>query len=209
MGFSRQEDWSGLPFPSPGDLPNPGIKPGSPASQTDALPSKPLGKPTILLQLQKKCLYVPVPLFLKLTSLRGHSGCWAPLAPVTVALEARGGDRTEPSTGQPRTGQPSTALPRTGQSPATLPGCDYQLLWAPGRSSQSCIPLCYVASPKGKRDTWEGTAMPMETAHVHLIQYPLTPDACPWGSADHAAQAHPGSWPLGRWGGMWADPAQT
>ena len=31
MGFSRQEYWSGLPFPSPGDLPNPGIEPGSPA----------------------------------------------------------------------------------------------------------------------------------------------------------------------------------
>ena len=41
MGFSRQEYWSGLPFPSPGDLPNPGIKPGSPALQTDALPSEP------------------------------------------------------------------------------------------------------------------------------------------------------------------------
>ena len=37
MGFSRQEYWSGVPFPSPGDLPNPGIKPGSPALQTDAL----------------------------------------------------------------------------------------------------------------------------------------------------------------------------
>ena len=34
MGFSRQEYWSGLPFPPPGDLPNPGIKPGSPALQT-------------------------------------------------------------------------------------------------------------------------------------------------------------------------------
>ena len=44
MGFSREEYWSGLPFPSPGDLPNPGIEPGSPALQTDALPSKPLGK---------------------------------------------------------------------------------------------------------------------------------------------------------------------
>ena len=44
MGFSRQEYWSGLPFPSPGDLPNPGIEPGSPALQTDALPSEPLGK---------------------------------------------------------------------------------------------------------------------------------------------------------------------
>ena len=45
MGFSRQEYRSGLPFPSPGDLPNPGIEPGSPSLQTDALPSKALGKP--------------------------------------------------------------------------------------------------------------------------------------------------------------------
>ena len=44
MGFSRQECWSGLPFPSPGDLPDPGIKPGSPALQADALPSEPPGK---------------------------------------------------------------------------------------------------------------------------------------------------------------------
>ena len=40
MGFSRQEYWSGLPFPSPGDLPNPGIKPGSPTWQADALSSE-------------------------------------------------------------------------------------------------------------------------------------------------------------------------
>ena len=45
MGFSRQECWSGLPFPSPGDLPDPGIKPGSPALQADVLPSEPPGKP--------------------------------------------------------------------------------------------------------------------------------------------------------------------
>ena len=45
MGFSRQKHWSGLPFPSPGDLPDPGIKPQSPALQADALPSKPSGKP--------------------------------------------------------------------------------------------------------------------------------------------------------------------
>ena len=44
MGFSRLEYWSGLPFPSPGDLPNPGIEPGSPALQADALPSEPPGK---------------------------------------------------------------------------------------------------------------------------------------------------------------------
>ena len=48
MEFSRQEYWSGLPFSSPGDLPNPGIKPGSPALQTEALPSEPPGKkPTV------------------------------------------------------------------------------------------------------------------------------------------------------------------
>ena len=45
MGFSRQEYWSGLPFPPPGDLPNPGIKPQSPALQADPLPSQPPGKP--------------------------------------------------------------------------------------------------------------------------------------------------------------------
>ena len=45
MGFSRQECWSGLPFPSPGDLSDPGIEPGSPALQADALPSELPGKP--------------------------------------------------------------------------------------------------------------------------------------------------------------------
>ena len=44
MGFSRQEHWSGLPFPSPGGLPDPGIEPSSPALQADALPSEPPGK---------------------------------------------------------------------------------------------------------------------------------------------------------------------
>ena len=43
MGFSRQECWTGLPFPSPGDLPGPGIKPGFPALQADALLSEPPG----------------------------------------------------------------------------------------------------------------------------------------------------------------------
>ena len=41
LGFSRQEYWSGEPFSSPGDLPNPGIKPGSPVWQADSLPSEP------------------------------------------------------------------------------------------------------------------------------------------------------------------------
>ena len=44
MDFSRQEYWSGLPFPSPRDLPDPGIKPGSPPLRADALPSELSGK---------------------------------------------------------------------------------------------------------------------------------------------------------------------
>ena len=46
MGFSRQEYWSGLPLPSPGDLPNPGTEPGPPAFQADAFTSEPPGKKT-------------------------------------------------------------------------------------------------------------------------------------------------------------------
>ena len=45
MGFSRQEYWSGLPFPSPGDLPDPGIERGFPTLEADALTSEPPGKP--------------------------------------------------------------------------------------------------------------------------------------------------------------------
>ena len=45
VGFSRQEYWSGLPFPSPGDLPDPGVEPRFPTLQADALTSKPPGKP--------------------------------------------------------------------------------------------------------------------------------------------------------------------
>ena len=45
MEFSRPEYWSGYPFPSPGDFPNPGIKPRSSALQADSLPAEPQGKP--------------------------------------------------------------------------------------------------------------------------------------------------------------------
>ena len=47
MGFSRPEYWHGWPFPSSGDLPNPGIEPRSPALQADSLPAKPPGKPGV------------------------------------------------------------------------------------------------------------------------------------------------------------------
>ena len=66
LGFSRQEYWSGLPFPSPGDLPDPGIEPRSPTLEADALTSEPPGKPKILyvitamwnLKKKKKTMYI-------------------------------------------------------------------------------------------------------------------------------------------------------
>ena len=53
MGFSQQEYWSGLPFPLPGELPNPGIEPALPALQADSFPTDPPGKLTRPLQLLK------------------------------------------------------------------------------------------------------------------------------------------------------------
>ena len=47
MEFSKREYWTGLPFPSPGDLPNPGLKPRSPALQADSLPSEPPGRASV------------------------------------------------------------------------------------------------------------------------------------------------------------------
>ena len=52
--ISRQEYWSWLPFPSPGDLPDPGIEPGSPTLQADTLPSEPPGKPWMVTWLVPK-----------------------------------------------------------------------------------------------------------------------------------------------------------
>ena len=56
MGFSRQEYWSGLPLPSPGDFPDLGIEPGSPTFQTDALTSELPGKPPNSCKLLSKYL---------------------------------------------------------------------------------------------------------------------------------------------------------
>ena len=53
MGFSRQEYWSGLPFPSPGDLPNPGIKPISAALAGGFFTTEPPGKPFLELPTSK------------------------------------------------------------------------------------------------------------------------------------------------------------
>ena len=52
MGFSRQEYWSGLSFPSPGELPDPGTEPRSPTLKVDALPTELHGKPGMLSKLE-------------------------------------------------------------------------------------------------------------------------------------------------------------
>ena len=66
MGFSRQECWSGLPFPSPGDLPNPGIESGSPTLQADTLPSAPpdghCRRVPKLFQFSDACRFPPISL---------------------------------------------------------------------------------------------------------------------------------------------------
>ena len=74
IGFSRQEYWSGLPFPSPGNLPNPGFKPGSPAWQADSLLSELQGKSHIL---NKYLTYfhfsiMPLPSYHTLTDSQVH-----------------------------------------------------------------------------------------------------------------------------------------
>ena len=74
MGFFRQEYWSGLPFPSPRDLPNPGIEPGSPALEADAqrrLTSEPPGKP--LLSAKRRVKFLSKVIF-KILELEGCVG---------------------------------------------------------------------------------------------------------------------------------------
>ena len=57
VGFPRHEHWSGLPFPPPGDLPDPGIEPRFPTLQADSLPSEPQGKPLF----RRFLLYIGLP----------------------------------------------------------------------------------------------------------------------------------------------------
>ena len=74
MGFSRREYWSGLPFPSPGDLPNPGIKPGSPALEADALTSEPpqMGKNS---NRDRLFSWSPVSLWMMTTAMKLKDTC--------------------------------------------------------------------------------------------------------------------------------------
>ena len=83
MRFSRQEHWNGLPFPSPGDRPDPGVEPGSPALRADSLPSEPPGKATQAGLLPCRALHAPC---------RKHSflhPVHPSISPQTVASESR------------------------------------------------------------------------------------------------------------------------
>ena len=83
MEFSRQEHWSGLPFPSPGDLPNLGIEPRSPALWADALPSEPLGDPWwIHRTIQKK-------IFMTFMTKKDHDGVISHLEPDIMEWEVK------------------------------------------------------------------------------------------------------------------------
>ena len=90
MGLAwRQEYWSGLPFPSPGDLPNPGIEPRTPALQADTLTSEPPGKPAWRVDVLN---YV-----LSLGQIPGTPSLWSlPLGQACRVLKESAG----PSTGQ-------------------------------------------------------------------------------------------------------------
>ena len=89
MEFPRQEYWSRLPCPPPGDLPNPGLEPTSPTLQTDSLPSEPPGKPFNEMNYVWKCLEsgrqntVDISLFIQKWSgfaLRSMSMAWMPVS---------------------------------------------------------------------------------------------------------------------------------
>ena len=91
VGFPRQEQWSGLPFPSPGDLPNPGIKPMSPAWQADSLLLSHLGRPYPWLFGDKITIkYVFLRLYQGIVSVQFHSvtkSCPTLCDPITAACQ--------------------------------------------------------------------------------------------------------------------------
>ena len=89
MGFSRQEYWSGLPFPSPGNLPNPGIEPRSPTLQTDALPSEPSGKSFYVKYMECLCnIHISGSLCKSYPPMLMFSHVWLFATPWTVAYQA-------------------------------------------------------------------------------------------------------------------------
>ena len=98
MGFSRQECWSGLPFPSPGDFPDPGIEPGSPALQADSLLIEPLNIWGVLQSmgragndtpLQYSCLENPIVRGAWWAAVHGVAKSWTRLSGFTLSFHFR------------------------------------------------------------------------------------------------------------------------
>ena len=118
MGFSRQEYWSGLPFPPPGDLPNPGIQPGSPAFQAHALTSEPPGNWRLTVPKTIKMMLVrPQMISFKMIIRADHAVSACSPIPLSMKalvhwLSARG----------------ESAF-RQDRSPATLPSCQHPGWW--------------------------------------------------------------------------------
>ena len=96
MGFSKQEYWSGLPFPFPEDLPEPGMEPTSPALEGGFFTTEPAGEPRETVGPCKRILYSPVPFFLyyflfslnlSLPSVFPPSFCLSPLCYSSVMAQ--------------------------------------------------------------------------------------------------------------------------
>ena len=113
MGFSRQEYWSGLPFPSPGNLPNPGMEPRSPVLQENSLPSEPPRKVKVKVKsLSVQLFATPWTVVYQASSSLGFSrqGYWSGL------LFPSPGDLPDPGT------KPGVPALQADTSPAEPPG---------------------------------------------------------------------------------------
>ena len=162
MAFFREEYWSGLPFPSPGDLPNPGIEPGSPAMQADALPSEPHAK---YLKRGRRasgtarptghCPYINHHYIFDLGRLRASALPAVMLGGPGCALV----DRPPEVPADPR--RPPPRPPETGQTPPPSTG-GYLKTWWP---------------PRQKRRE-KGTLLPF---HGGICGCPAERGAFPWG----------------------------
>ena len=138
MGFSRQEYWSGFPFPSPGDVPDPGMEPRSPALRADTLPSEPPGKPDseqLANPSEDEALTTHLPGRGGRRRLQASKGPWAPAdspplgsaSPLALPQGAAGGTKAHVCTSH----RPQNP-PRHGQAQA---GC------------VRALPLCPPPSP--------------------------------------------------------------
>ena len=156
MGFSRQESWSGLPFLSPGDLPDPGIEPGSPALQADALPSEPPGKPNsiYLYTYFQIYIYISISYFLVILCMlcpKSSQSCLTPYDPI---------DRSPPGSSVYGIHQTS-GLPWASSGDLPDPGIEPMPL-----TSAAMTGRFFIASTTGKTQT--------SCSSIYLVYLDLT-----------------------------------